>query len=590
MCPRPPRSLVGLWSALTLALAVSTLFVVPGDLLTHTAYAGASPLVELAEAAAALALVGATLVAWLLRPDRAGLRVALGLVALTWLAPRWVGWEDGPAVVRSLAMLVAPFLVPAVAHVVVAAQRDVRGQVVGRLVVALYAWTAVVSLVSALVRDPFLDLRCWDNCSDNVFLVHAWPDLARGLGTSWAVTELTVGVSLVGYGVARLTGGTRVARRGSWPVRLSGVLTGGALAAYGLAWLRQPVEAPDDPVFATVHLLLALGLLALAGAATRSVVRAHQARRAIAELAADLGAAPAPGSLRDRLARGTADPGLVVGYPAPDGAGYVDAAGAAMEATGPGRVATSIVRNGEEVAVVVHDAATVDAEMLRTELGPAARLAVENERLQARLLAELAALTASRARIVERGDAERRRLERNLHDGAQQQLLALLYQVQLALAAADAQGQPGLVPVLEGTRDHVREAIVDLRELAHGIYPAVLTESGLGAALWTLTDEADLPVALEVDPEQRHPQAVERAAFVVVRDALDAGPTSAVGPLRVRVLAPADDLVVEVTGLGTVNLPSLVDRLGAIGGELRADGQVLRAVIPRRFPQGPDQD
>jgi signal transduction histidine kinase len=574
------RVLGGLLSAAALVLAVTTPLVVPRDSITFTTYAGASPAADVAEVAAGLALVGAVLAAWLVRPDRVSVRAAVSVATLAWVAPRWIGWEDGPATARSLAMVLAPLLVPAVAHAVLVTSWHPRRRGSAVLIAGLYAWTGAVSLAFAVARDPFLDLTCWSNCSDNVFLLDPQPDLVRVLVDVWAATYVGVGVLLVVYGLARLARVAPVGRRAWWPVLLAGVIMGSALATYGLLLLSQPVENPREPGFATTHLLLAVGLLALACSITWVFARAHRARRAIAQVAADLGAAPAPGSLRATLARGVGDPALVVGYPAPDADRYVDADGVPVDTAVPGRAATSLVRSGEEVAVVVHDAATVDADLLRSELGAAALLAVENERLQARLLAELENLRASRARIVESADAERRALERNLHDGVQQQLLALLYDVQLALAAAQADGDTALAERLGRAKGHARQAVTELRELAHGIYPAVLTESGLAAALWTLTDDLDIPVELDVADDGRQPPSVERTAFLVVSEALATAQERAAGCVTIRVRSNDECLGVSLTGVDLDDDPHLADRVGAVGGMLRVDGQRLELVLP----------
>ena len=132
------------------------------------------------------------------------------------------------------------------------------------------------------------------------------------------------------------------------------------------------------------------------------------------------------------------------------------------------------------MALVAHDTTLSGAEALEREIGAAARLAVDNERLRAGALSQLEDLRASRARIVDAGDAARRRLERDLHDGAQQRLLTLSFELRLARAAAEAAGDEELAGLLASSGAEVQAALDELRELAHGIYPAILTEAGLG--------------------------------------------------------------------------------------------------------------
>src|SRR5438445_10459604 len=159
--------------------------------------------------------------------------------------------------------------------------------------------------------------------------------------------------------------------------------------------------------------------------------------------------------------------------------------------------------------VVSHSASVPE---LTSHIGPAVRLGLENERLQAEALHQLEELRASQARIVETGDDERRRLERDLHDGAQQRLLALSYDLRLARAAAEADGDAAIASLLAGATDETLRALVELRELAHGIYPAILTEAGLSAALATPADTAALPVQIEgVLPGERYAIPVESA-------------------------------------------------------------------------------
>src|SRR5207237_314367 len=177
----------------------------------------------------------------------------------------------------------------------------------------------------------------------------------------------------------------------------------------------------------------------------RAVVRARLTRSAVGRLASDLGDAPVPGALGAVLAKVTNDPGVEVAYWLPESGRFVDGSGKTVPeaAPGGGKTVTRIRREGRLVAIVRHDRAVADTDRLERAIGAAARLAVDNERLRAGVLAQLEDLRASRARIVEAGDAERRRLERDLHDSAQQRLLALSYELRIARGAAAA-GDPQL--------------------------------------------------------------------------------------------------------------------------------------------------
>jgi signal transduction histidine kinase len=150
-------------------------------------------------------------------------------------------------------------------------------------------------------------------------------------------------------------------------------------------------------------------------------------------------------------------------------------------------------------------------------VGAAARFALENERLQAQLRAQLAELRESRARVVRVADDERRRLERDLHDGAQQRLLGLGMALQLLRNRVGADVET--VALLQESETELQQALAELRELARGIYPAVLVDQGLGAAVRTLADRSPVPVEVK-DAGERLPPQVETAAYYVIAEAL----------------------------------------------------------------------
>jgi signal transduction histidine kinase len=579
-----PMRLAGvLLPASAAAVGVVTLRVVPRSDLAVTTHAGASWAAGEADLAAGLGLLGAGLVVWLFRPGSGSGPLVVSLAGLAWFAADWVGWEGGPPVVRSVAMAVEPFFLAFVVHLVLAAPGGRLRSRRRRIAVgAVYAVTAIVSVGRALFRNPFLDPWCWSNCRDNVFLVSAQPDVARALDSTWILFSLAVGLLLAALAIRQMAAATATAWRSMWPILVPGLLLGAAVGAHALALLRQRLESPRDPVFSSLFQVRAWAAAGLAVGVVLVAVRAWRARATLARLAADLGEAPAPGSLGLALARATGDPSIGVLYPLPGSERHVDASGTTVDfpATGSGGAVTPIVRNGRQVALVVHDAATVDSEQLRMQVGAAARLAVENERLQAEVLAQLEDLRASRARVVEAGDAERRRLERNLHDGAQQRVLALSYDLRLARAGADAAGASELTTLLKSAEQAAQAAIDELRELAHGIYPAVLTEAGIGPALWTLADSAPLPVELDELPEDRFSKAVERTAFVVASEAIDAAGHLGSTHVALRVFRNDDRLILEVKGAGSGPFVHLADRVGALGGRFTHDASLIRAELP----------
>jgi signal transduction histidine kinase len=237
-------------------------------------------------------------------------------------------------------------------------------------------------------------------------------------------------------------------------------------------------------------------------------------------------------------------------------------------------------RNEQTIAVVTHPAAIPELE---SRIGPALRLALENERLQAEVLAQLEELRASRARIVATADLERRRLERDLHDGAQQRLLALSYDIRLANSSAEAGGDTSTKLALAGALEKAQGALEELRQLAHGIYPAVLTEAGLGSALATLADAAPLPVEIRRVDQRRYPAPVETAAYFSVAEAVDDAARRDADHAAVSVVHGDGRLVVTVEDSGserTAAMVALADRVGALGGSLVVEPTFLRAEIP----------
>jgi signal transduction histidine kinase len=218
---------------------------------------------------------------------------------------------------------------------------------------------------------------------------------------------------------------------------------------------------------------------------------------------------------------------------------------------------------------------------LPEEVAAAAHLALENERLQAETRAQLEDLRASRTRIVESGDAERRRLERDLHDGAQQRLVGLL--LALRLARSGLGSDPELLARIEEAEAELRAALAELRELARGIFPAVLADEGLAAALEALEEESPIPIEITALTDERFDAAVEAAAYFVVTEAVR---RSAASALKIRAAWRNGRLVVEVEGdCAPDEILDLDDRVGALDGRVEITrwpgGRVtIRAEIP----------
>jgi signal transduction histidine kinase len=550
-----------------LAYGVAFLVVDPraGELQIPTSYAGASTLAATVGVVAGLGLLAAGSALWL-DGGRDRVAVLLLLAGVAWLAPDLVGWDDGPSIVRSISAVVAPFL-PALLLDLVA---TVGGGRVARVCShAVYAATAIVSVGRAVFRDPFLDPHCWSNCTANAFLVYAHQGIARALDAALPRVALTAGILTLSLAAWRAIAASTAARRTEVPLLATLALAGGAEAVYAIALIVEPMESPEKRSFLTLYVVSGFGLTLVALAACWTMTQAQRRRSAVARLATDLETAPPAGSLADALARSLSDPRLEVAYPV--GERLVDGNGQPIETDG--RQATPLVRDGATIAVLLHEPGSMLPDELERELGSAARLAIENERLRAEVLSRLHELRASRARIVGSADTERRRLERDLHDGAQQQLLAVSYDLRLALSEADGH----LASALQAGIEEVEAALDELRELAHGIHPAILSEAGLDAALRTLAESARAPLEIVACTQDRFPPATEAAAYAIAVEALNRTDEEGV---VLRATRSGHTLVVDAEGAGIAPSVYLADRVGALGGTVTATARGLRAEFP----------
>jgi signal transduction histidine kinase len=565
-----------------LAVAVGALLIAQGPGM-FTTYAGRSGLAAGLMVAAGLALVLAGLLA--AQTSRTGTGPAGDLAVLAgivWFGPAWAGWEGGPPLAHGLGMLVAGFAFPLLFCLVLAFPGGRPPTVVTRaLAWAVCVEAVLAALGLALFRDPYLDPACWANCTDNVFLVRSLPALARAVTAAdrWFTVVAAAALLTVCAGRLRANGG-----RGRLlaPVALPAMVFAAAAVAHAIALDRMPLEDPANPSFQLIFDVQNAAVLVLAAGLAGNAVRAVAHRRGVARIVASLGEAPAPGSLEAALARALGDPDLRVAYWLADVQRYVDARGrpVAEPAARPGRLVTALMQQDTRVAMVSHAAAF---PQLEREFGAAIRLGLENERLQAEVLYQLGEVRASRARIVQAGDAERRRLERNLHDGAQQRILALSYDIRLAhgSAAADADDRSRLL--LEQSLAEVRASLGELRELAHGIYPAILSEAGLGPALATLADSAAIAVELDDEAGRRYPETVETAAYLLVTEAIEdaAGRGASYAAVTVSHRDGQLDVTVEDDGRGRASaMTEIADRVGALGGTLTIEPTWMGAQIP----------
>jgi signal transduction histidine kinase len=386
--------------------------------------------------------------------------------------------------------------------------------------------------------------------------------------------------------------------RSSGPVRrqTTPVLVGAvAILLASASWILQPfgITVPElNNLVLAAQFSIPIAILAV-------LLRARMAKAAVADLVIELGQTPTPARLRDALAQALGDPSLQVAYWSPTKERFEDAAGEPVELpeVGAGQAVTMLERDGVREAAIIHDAILLDDPGLIASVAGALQLAVANDRLTAEVKTQLEEVRASRARIVEAGDLERRRVERDLHDGAQQRLISLSLELRVAQNALGDDADPAVRRSLERAADEATAALAELRDLALGIHPLILTESGLGAAVESLADRSPIDVAVDIGAE-RYQSAVEGAAYFVISEALAnvakyARATSA----RVRVRPSQDHMTVEIEddGVGGADprsgsgLRGLGDRVAALDGTLTVDspsggGTRVRARIPTSRP------
>jgi signal transduction histidine kinase len=327
----------------------------------------------------------------------------------------------------------------------------------------------------------------------------------------------------------------------------------------------------------------AVALCMLAAGASWERVRAWRTRSALAALVVELQRSPEPGGLQAALARRLGDPNLGLFHRLADGR-LVDAAGR-RHAARPDQELTPLVCGGRELAAIAHRPGLLADSGLGPEVATAVQLALDNERLQAELRAQLQDLRASRARIVEAGDQERRRLERDLHDGAQQRLITLSLAIGLARTQLEPGGEPQLMKSLQRAQEQLVELLATLRELAHGLYPVALAEEGFAAAVEALAEEPLARLRIERPlPQERLEPAVESAAYLVVREMVRGRRR---GWTSIWATHEHNGLLVEVAAGGgpPADVLHLEDRVGAVGGRLQVErtageGTRVRAELP----------
>jgi signal transduction histidine kinase len=579
------RALAGLGALGALLIAIGVALALSSDHLEQRGFDAAIGALLMAT------YVYVGLYAWWRRPHN---RVGMLMAATGFAAFLQALTASNTSLFFSVGMALGSLYVVVAIHMLLAfptGRVPTRGQ--RGLVVAGYALATIGPLLFVMFRA---DCGCEGPHPANALLVADRPALAQALDSGVSI----LGAGLVGTVVVVLVRRWRAAGRRDRSA-LAPVLVTGAVMV-GLTALLLVLQATAGEGLA-VDVIGWAGLAAFAAlpfAFLAGLVRSRAWRAgAVTELVEAIGDAPAPSDMRAAVADALGDPSLTLAYWIGDSAHYVDGDGRHVELPAdddPHRTATEVEREGRRVGALVHDRALCDEPDLVRTVATAAALALDNQRLDAELRARVDELQRSRQRLLEATLAERRRLERDLHDGAQQRLVALSLQLGLVgqqLERGEA-GTRAARELLDAARAEARAALEDLRELARGIHPAVLTDRGLRPALEALAARAPLAVAVTAVPDERLPAAIDAAVYFVVAEALtNVAKYAHATRAEVAVARERGVVVVEVRddGIGGADpdagsgLHGLADRLSVLDGRLELDsppgrGTTLRARVP----------
>jgi signal transduction histidine kinase len=552
------------------ALAVATASIARSR--PELALAGDSRAALAAELAVGAALVATALV--IRRAEHAWFPALLAAAALAWLLSEWASPGAASALAAGLALGAAWPVLLAAAALRGPDERRLGPLSCAVLVLGALACVGVLGVAATLVFDPALE-GCAD-CPRNLLL--AGGDHAAWTAISQAGLAAAVAWSFAfaAFSLGRLARASAARRRVEAPVLLPAAA---AIALFGVDCLHgfDRGFTSNDAVDRALRLGEAAALVLVAAGAAWTRVQARRTRAELARVVVDLGAAPSPGDLRDRLAAALGDDSLELLHALDDESGWVDANGRRAEPEpADGRELTPVIAGGRTISAIRHRAGLLDDPAVARAIGVTARLAVEHARLGAVRRARLEQLRASRARIVEAADRERRRLERDLHDGAQQRLVTLA--VGMRLARRQASGDPELEAGLADAERELRDATVRLRGLAHGLFPAALGEEGLAAAIAVLAEGEPRLVSGEL-PADRFAPSVESAAYFMVSEALR---LTSDGDVTVAAAREQAALAIDIITDAPLREPPLraEDRIAALGGTLTAGTRALHAELP----------
>jgi signal transduction histidine kinase len=523
-----------------------------------------SQLSVVAYSVAALCLASAAL-ARSLEPRADGLKHALPAVmcAIGWGALPLLVWPESAPAVRLFAAGACALIPGALLHVVQSPAASVRLRWPRAAVPLAYAIPVGLSLAHSLTTDPFLDPRCRTLCDVDALLLLPSPATSLILGVAFAASSAIIAAAATATAITCLV---RSPRRSA---SMRGLLVSVAAAALLEAlWHLSPdarVLLGPDPADSEILFVLRCAAFTAIGAAilwdavqrARALAAMHLAIRALVRDDGDQG-------MRSALATGLDDPGVRVSYWLPTLLRWSSESGESVPSPGSSGSTAVISRVGETIAMVEFGRTDLDASALDSVVGAAARVAIDNERMRAESRAQLLEVRASRRRIVEASDQARREVERDLHDGAQQRLLAASYSVRLAIEQATARADRPATSRLSSILVDLLTALDTVREIARRTYPPVLLDAGVGPALESLARTMPARLALDAAGLPRLPSALELSAYLAVRTALAA--TS--GQVTAEVRCEEDVMTIDISGVAPYPKTEIEDRVRALGGRV----------------------
>jgi signal transduction histidine kinase len=544
--------------ALLAVLAVAAVSVAAARNGPEWALAGTSGWRLIVDITAGVALAAAGAVVLSRGPDRTCGALLCGAAA-AWLITGW-DYPGAPgAVVFTLGMVLGKTAPALLAHALLMHRRGHLRTAAERVAVsAAYAGlTAAAGLGAALFTDPRAN-GC-GSCPANLVGLADAP-AAEAWFERWGTWVGTAALAVIALLVLRRAWrSSAAALRTIAPVLVPGVTYLALVVVDQVHDLRRGWEG-TDLLDDALRLAEAIALLGVAVGIGWQQLRAWRIRGRLARLVVQMSGAVHPGGLHEVMAAALEDPTLELAYAFEDG--WIDTAGRRRAPPADrDRGHTALVQDGEVVAVVIHRPGLLDDPRLVDELGSAARLAIDHERLQAQQRAQLDRLRTARAAIVAAADAERRRLERDLHDGAQQALAGL------AMAIGLARGTNANGGRLATAQAAVRAALDAVRAMAHATYPAALDEAGLGAALEVLSEWRPHVEIARLPDDGRFDPSLEAGVYFII--AALTRPTAA--GVVVDVDRDDDRLIVAVRTTAAGDLTEVRDRVGALGGEIAVD-------------------